>query len=71
MLIDYTNIDSSDTIVHRTPLAEIVITGDTVKSTLKLVSAYHYTMGLRDKDYRQKVINLFEKKVIRKIRKNN
>jgi hypothetical protein len=73
MLLDYNRLKDSDTITYgrayRAPLAEILIAGDENRSTLKLVHAYRFVLRGKDKDYRERVIRTFEKKVIKKLRR--
>lgn len=64
--IDYRKLDSDDTISYKTSYAAIQFSGDNIRSSLKLISLY---APWRKKNFTQKAIEQFEKKVVQKIRK--
>jgi hypothetical protein len=57
-----------DTIRYVTFLADIRISGDTKTSQLELINVYKFAPAFRDKDYRQKTIREFEKRVVKKVK---
>lgn len=57
-----------DTIRHVTFLADIRISGDAKTSQLELINVYKFAPAFREKDYRQKTIREFEKRVVRKLK---
>jgi hypothetical protein len=69
LLLDYSKISESDTIVYKTSYAEIIIHGDEKQSTLKLLSIYRIIPAFKEKEYRDKAIKTFEKQVVKKIRR--
>lgn len=46
---------------------EIQITGDSLQSEIKLIRLYKAVKRMSDKDYKDKAIKEFEKRVIKKI----
>ncbi len=64
--LDYRKLAGEDTIIYKTSYAEIQFSGDYARSSLKLISLY---AAWGKKNYTQKAVEQFEKKVIRKIRK--
>lgn len=67
LLLDYTKLKDQDTIVFRTSFAKIIITGDDTTSAMKLLTLYRSVPFGSDKDYREKAIKQFEKRIVRKI----
>lgn len=47
-----------------------MITGNDSISMMKLVSIYYYVPKHKEKDFRDKAITVFEKWVVKKIKKN-
>jgi hypothetical protein len=70
LILDFENIKDSDTIRYKTSFAEIMITGNDNTSMLKLVSIYYYVPKHKEKDFRNKAIEMFEKWVVKKIKKS-
>lgn len=68
VLLDYQKINDQDTIEFKTSFAEILITGNETDSKLKLLTVYKFVPKFSDKDYRDKAINQFEKRIIKKIK---
>jgi len=68
VLLDYEKISDQDTIQFRTSFAEIMITGNETNSKLKLLTVYKLVPIFKDKDYRDKAIKQFEKRIIKKIK---
>jgi hypothetical protein len=69
LILDYEKINDADTISYKTSYTEIMISGNDKNSTLKLVSIYHFIPAYKKKDFKYKAIHLFEKWVVKKIRK--
>ncbi len=69
LLLDYIKLKDQDTIVFRTSFAKIIIMGDDASSTMKLLTLYRAVPFGSDKDYREKAIKQFEKKIVKGIRK--
>ena len=69
VLLDCTQINDQDTIQLKTSFAEIALSGDETGSTLKLISVWRYVPMFSDKDYREKTIRQFERRIINKINK--
>ena len=69
LILDYNKISDQDTIIFRTSFAEIQISGNDSISRLRLISTYKYVKALSDKDYTNKAIKQFEKRIVKKIRK--
>ncbi len=71
MLMLEINITSNqDTVKQKIKIAEIMIAGDSVSSSMKLLTAYKIAPAFRDKDYRKAAIKQFERYVVKKIKKN-
>jgi hypothetical protein len=68
ILLDYNKINDQDTIEFKTSFAEILISGDETKSKLKLLTVFKFVPVYKDKDYRDKAIKQFEKRIIKKIK---
>jgi hypothetical protein len=68
ILLDYKNISDQDTIEFKTSYAEILILEDETTSKLKLLTVYKFVPIYKDKDYRDKAIKQFEKRIIKKIK---
>ncbi|MBE7171504.1 MAG: hypothetical protein INR73_12990 [Williamsia sp.] len=68
-LLDYERIKDQDTLIFHTSLSEILISGDNTHSTLKLLSVCRWVSPFRNKDYREKAIRVFEKRIIKRIKK--
>jgi hypothetical protein len=69
LIMDYSKVDDSDTIIYKSSYAEVVILGNETRSTLKLVSIFRLVPAFKEKDYRDKAIKTFEKRVVKKIRR--
>lgn len=69
LLLDYHNVGDRDTIEFKTSFAEVMITGSESNSTLKLLSVHKLIPDYREKDYQEKAIKQFEKRIIRRIKK--
>lgn len=67
-LLDYRKINDQDTIQFRTSFVEILISGNEKNSKIKLLAVYKLVALLDDKDYRDKAIRQFEKRIIKKIK---
>ena len=70
LILDFENIKDTDTIRYKTSFAEIMITGNDSISMMKLVSIYYYVPKHKEKDFRDKAITVFEKWVVKKIKKS-
>jgi hypothetical protein len=70
ILIDATTIQPEDTIRYKVPNADIQISGDGNKSTLKLISLYRRAPMFSEKDYRKSTIKRFENRIIRSLMKD-
>ena len=68
IFIDSSKLTDRDTIKYWTELADFLIQGNDSISTLKFINAYKVVPAISDKDYREKAIKEFEKRVIRKIK---
>ncbi len=68
IFIDSKRLTDGDTIKYWTELADFVIQGNDSVSTLKFINAYKVVPAYSDKDFRDKAIKEFEKRVIRKIK---
>jgi len=68
ILLDYQKINDQDTIEFKTSFAEILISGNETNSKLKLLTLYKFVPTFKDKDYRDKAIKQFEKRIIKKIK---
>lgn len=68
LLLDYKSINDQDTIRFKTSFAEIIISGNDKNSKLKLLTVYKLVPTYKDKDYRDKAIRQFEKRIIKKIK---
>lgn len=68
IFIDSMRLTDEDTIKYWTELADFVIQGNDSTSTLRFINAYKVVPAFSDKDYREKAIKEFEKRVIRKIK---
>ncbi|MFM7850609.1 MAG: hypothetical protein ACKO96_01520, partial [Flammeovirgaceae bacterium] len=68
MLLDYRKFNDQDTIEFKTSFAEILISGNEKTSKLKLLTVYKFVPTFKDKDYRNKAIKQFEKRIIKKIK---
>ena len=67
VMLDSKKLSVSDTIQYKTVLADFVVEGNDSTSTLKFITAYKTVPESSDKDYRQKAIRHFERKVIKKL----
>ncbi|WP_462250863.1 hypothetical protein [Ferruginibacter sp.] len=70
LILDYEKIKDTDTVRYKTSFVEIMITGNDNTSMLKLVSIYYYVPKHKEKDFRDKAITVFEKWVVKKIKKS-
>jgi hypothetical protein len=70
LILDFEKVKDTDTIRYKTSFAEIMITGNDNTSMLKLVSIYYYVPKHKEKDFRNKAIEMFEKWVVKKIKKS-
>lgn len=68
ILLDFQKINDQDTIEFKTSFAEILISGNETNSRLKLLTVYKFVPTFKDKDYRDKAIKQFEKKIVKKIK---
>lgn len=68
IFIDSKRLADGDTIKYWTELADFVIQGNDSVSSLKFINAYKVVPAFSDRDYREKAIKEFEKRVIRKIK---
>ena len=68
VLLDYRKVSDQDTVQFKTSFAEIIITGNDTNSKLKLLTVYKFVPKFKDKDYRNKAIKEFEKRIIKKIK---
>lgn len=68
LLLDYQKVNDQDTIEFKTSFAEISISGNDSNSKLKLLTVYKYVPAFKDKDYRDRAIKQFEKRIIKKIK---
>jgi len=68
LLLDPENINDLDVIQFKTSFAEILILGNEKKSELVLLTVYKTVSMFDDKDYRDKAITQFEKRIINKIK---
>lgn len=69
VLLDSKKIQSTDTIHYETVLADFVISGNDSVSSLKFINAYKIVPRFSDKEYREKAIREFERKVIKRLKK--
>ena len=69
VMLDDSNITEDDTIEFKTSFAEVLITGDQSKSTLKLLTVYKLVPVHNDKDFKKKAVKHFERRIIKKIKK--
>lgn len=67
LLIDVEKVSAVDTINLKNSFMEIQITGDSLQSEIKLIRLYKAVKRMSDKDYKDKAIKEFEKRVIKKI----
>jgi hypothetical protein len=67
ILIDVDKISNLDTINLKNSFMEIQITGDSYNSEIKLIGLYKAVNRFSDKDFKNKAIKEFEKRVIKKI----
>lgn len=68
IFIDSKRLTDGDTIKYWTELADFVIQGNDSVSSIKFINAYKVVPAFSDKDFRDKAIKEFEKRVIRKIK---
>ena len=68
LLLDYKQLKETDTIRFKTFYAEIMLSGNDKTSELKLISAYSFDRG-KDKSSKESVTELFEKNIVKPIRK--
>ncbi len=68
ILLDYQKINAQDTIQFKTSFAKILILGDETNSKIKLLTVYKAVPVYSDKDYKDKAIKQFEKRIIKKIK---
>ncbi|MCA1762042.1 MAG: hypothetical protein ABR574_05265 [Cryomorphaceae bacterium] len=68
IFLDAKKLDRGDTIKFKTVIADFLIQGNDSISSLRFVNAYKVIPAFSDKDYRDKAIREFERKVIRKIK---
>jgi len=68
ILLDYQKINEQDTIEFKSSYAEMLISGNDTSSKLKLLTVYKFVPVFKDKDYRDKAIRQFEKRIIKKIK---
>lgn len=68
LLLDYKQLKETDTIRFKTSYAEIMLSGNDKTSELKLISAYSFDRG-KDKSSKESVTELFEKNIVKPIRK--
>ncbi|MFB6341179.1 hypothetical protein ACE1ET_05635 [Saccharicrinis sp. FJH62] len=68
VFLDEQQIKNNDTIHYATKMADFIIDGNDSTSTLKFLSIYRSTPYYSEKDYRKKVIKVFERRVIKKIK---
>jgi hypothetical protein len=68
IFIDSKRLTDGDTIKYWTELADFLIQGNDSVSSLKFINAYKVVPAFSDKDYREKAIKEFEKRVIKKIK---
>lgn len=69
ILLDHSKIKETDTLSLNTLLATLIITGEKEKSQITLLKVTKLVPQLSDKNYQQKAIKEFEKRVIKKIKK--
>lgn len=67
-LLDFNRVSDRDTIHLASALAEMIIYGNEDTSGIRLLTVYKYTPVFKDKDYREKAIRQFEKRIVRKVR---
>jgi hypothetical protein len=68
LLLDYKKIKDTDTISYKSSFSELLITGNENTSSMILVNVYRYVPMFKKKDYQDKAIKEFEKRVIKKIK---
>lgn len=68
LILDYNKVTEQDTIEFKTSFAEILITGNESNSTLKLMTVHKFVPAYSDKNYKDKAIKQFEKRIIKKIK---
>ncbi len=71
VLLDSKKIEGKDTIHYKAVLADFFIDGNENTSSLTFLNAYKIVPVFSDKEYREKAIRAFEKKVIKKLKKKN
>ncbi|NER15023.1 hypothetical protein GWK08_16325 [Leptobacterium flavescens] len=67
LILDPRKLGTQDTISFKTSFAEIQIMGNEEESVLRLVNVYKFVRSTSDKDFREKAIKQFEKRLVRKI----
>ncbi|OOQ58218.1 hypothetical protein [Mucilaginibacter pedocola] len=68
-ILDYEQLKDADTIRLRTMFSKINISGDNARSEIKLLSLNNYVQLKQKGDARERAIGIFERYVIKKIRK--
>ena len=69
LLLDHSKLKETDTLELNTLLATLIITGEKQKSNITLIHVTKLIPHLSDKNYKEKAIKEFEKRVIKKIKK--
>ena len=69
VLLDHKEINDKDTIQFKTSFSEVLITGNETSSRLKLLTVCKFVPKFKDKDYRDRAIREFEKRIVQKIKK--
>jgi len=69
LMLDPNALRDQDTIMLKTALADIMLSGDQTNSQLKLLTVYKVVPVFDEKDYRAKAIKEFEKRIVNEIRK--
>jgi hypothetical protein len=69
MLIDYEKVKDTDTITLRTMYADLNISGDNTTSQIKILSLRNYVRKSEKGDHKDNAVKIFQKFVIKKIRK--
>ncbi|MDY8134085.1 hypothetical protein [Aquimarina sp. 2201CG5-10] len=69
IILDDDMIRNQDTIRIKSSFADIQISGDENQSKLKLITAYRFVSIHKDKDYRNRTIKEFERRIVKKIKR--
>ncbi|MFK7924537.1 MAG: hypothetical protein AB8H47_21450 [Bacteroidia bacterium] len=69
LILDPDVLRDQDTIMLKTALGKIMLSGDQTNSQLKLLTVYKIIPASDEKDYRAKAIKEFEKRIVNEIKK--